>query len=373
MSAESRIRVKQAMERQRGVGQWAIAVDTNLIGGPPSTDPNGFQLDKLGVLRGVSSRGDAVFTTSVWQLEALRHLQLTLEDRTQPLKKAAHRLEELGVEPFAGLASSIKVSLAGLPSAGDVWSNFREHVRMQEVPVGPDDAAECLDRYQQGRVPFEAQKKEEFPDALSLIALNRYAEQNNYNIVVATNDNGCLGYCGETQRLHGFSTLAGAVEALSIRNDVKARVAAIPTVQQLVCEPTFVDAARIQVMISFSETWHEFGEISAPAPLSGRPQQRCIVQSIELDPTDLLVASMDEHRIHFEVRLIALLHLDVSLQCTSADWQNLYASVSAEVSIDQRVEFVRSVGPPLSINLVREIKTEPDYQPKKPEWAATRV
>lgn len=371
MSSESRIGVLRVMEQQLGEGAWAIALDTNQIGGPPSTDPDGFQFDRLGVLRGLHEAGIAVLTTSVWQLEALRHLHLTLEERRQLLKDAAFRMGLFGVPPFVGLAAAIKADLSRLPNAEAVWESFRVSVGMTPVAVTDGDAAATLRLYEAKEPPFESQKKEEFPDALSLIALRRHAEEHNLHIAVVTNDNGCLNFCKGTDRLHGFATVEGAQGALAQRADVLDRVARSADARLLLTDEKVLERLKWAFFMAF-DTPADFGErprlrqIAVPCNLV-----QCITERLEIDLESIWVTWFNAAAIGIRCRVRGSFRLErrpFSYDEGGQPWTtSLWADVDLDEVLELQVNHEFLAAPEVSIRSELKILA-PRYLPEVPEW-----
>lgn len=90
-----------------------------------------------------------------------------------------------------------------LVATGAVSVNTADHVSIIEV----------LDRYFDQQPPFGQKegKKHEFPDALALLTLERWAELNATSILVVSRDADWQTYCEESARLIGIDDLAEAL------------------------------------------------------------------------------------------------------------------------------------------------------------------
>ncbi|UVA80503.1 PIN domain-containing protein [Pandoraea commovens] len=79
------------------------------------------------------------------------------------------------------------------------------------------DVAELMDRYFEARAPFsdKGNKKNEFPDALALLALEAWAEQNGTAVLVVSTDGDWIRYCNESAHLHCVADLADAINGFN--------------------------------------------------------------------------------------------------------------------------------------------------------------
>ena len=335
-SAESRIRLHDAMEKLAG-GSYAIAIDTNRIGGPPKNDPDGFQFASLGRLRRLDQAGFSVLTTSVWQLEALRHLQLTIDARSGGLHRAALALGRFGVAPFSTFAADIAMRLPTLPSAAEVWERFTKSVGMKAVAVSDVDSAQCLKLYEAMEYPFERQKPEEFPDALSLVALRRHAEENDLHVAIVTNDNGCLNYCKRTDRLYGFATIDGAMEALESLPHVLACVAKIPEARALLAGQEPLEALKNAVRHHLSEPV-DLSYLKGPGgEVSDEALKDFVPEMVLLDPSTLSVMSYSESNMMVRCRAQGRFAVERYVVSTDESGKIIHNTVKATISIDRIV------------------------------------
>lgn len=74
------------------------------------------------------------------------------------------------------------------------------------------DIGDVVKGYFQSTPPFEPKKKSEFPDAIALSGLERWAEHNDANIVVVTEDSGWQKYIENSRRMMLISDLSEALE-----------------------------------------------------------------------------------------------------------------------------------------------------------------
>lgn len=82
------------------------------------------------------------------------------------------------------------------------------------------DIDELLRRYFQVKLPFEASadKKTEFPDAITLLTLEAWAKKHGKAILFVTKDNGCKCFCDESNYLYAIDSLTDALSLIQQRD-----------------------------------------------------------------------------------------------------------------------------------------------------------
>lgn len=80
-----------------------------------------------------------------------------------------------------------------------------------------------LDMYFNTEPPFESvkDKKHEFPDAIALIALDSWADENDIDVIAVSDDKGWLSYAENSARITVFPKLAEALASLQPVSDVE--------------------------------------------------------------------------------------------------------------------------------------------------------
>lgn len=90
------------------------------------------------------------------------------------------------------------------------------------------DISELLKCYFETQPPFEGSgdKKAEFPDAITLLSLESWAEKEGISVLFVTNDMGCIRYCEKSSRLYAINDLAGALALIQERDSHRAQMCA---------------------------------------------------------------------------------------------------------------------------------------------------
>ena len=149
--------------------------------------------------------------TDVVEREVLAHRMDAVSKVVQEMQTAIS-----GVQRVAGMdLRAIKDAFDALEServAGDRFTKeFRDFVTRLGGGVLPLEghtlARDLFVRYFEQLPPFEVKKKSEFPDAVSLLVLESYAENHGTQGIVVSKDNGWATYAKESDRLYHVSSL----------------------------------------------------------------------------------------------------------------------------------------------------------------------
>lgn len=91
------------------------------------------------------------------------------------------------------------------------------------------DVSELLSCYFETRPPFEASgdKKAEFPDAITLLSLESWANKENTSVLFVTADKGCARYCEKSTRLFAIDELGSALTLIQERDSHRAQICAV--------------------------------------------------------------------------------------------------------------------------------------------------
>lgn len=151
--------------------------------------------------------------TDVVSEEIVRHRMESVQQAIQQFTASTDRLKRLADLPLV----PIEQSFAALGAAQVAATRFRDQVKAYAERcrggilqiAGEDIAAELFELYFEDGAPFgkRQDKKSEFPDAMSLILLERYADENDTLGIVASGDAGWAAYAEQSDRLYSVSTV----------------------------------------------------------------------------------------------------------------------------------------------------------------------
>jgi hypothetical protein len=107
---------------------------------------------------------------------------------------------------------------------------YYEFIGAEKIKSGEyADLSELVDMYFNTEAPFETgkDKKNEFPDAIALLAIESWAEQNDLNIIAVSQDNGWKDFSAKSNRVTLVSSLAEALEKFQPHNKVSSIIGKI--------------------------------------------------------------------------------------------------------------------------------------------------
>jgi hypothetical protein len=200
-----------------------IAVDTNIY------RSTGFRFRSypLARLTDIKPWQIVLLVPEVWERELERHTTVWAEERLNEYRRLDY-VDDWGTPAQVKAAKELLKSLAGEEKARVAGQLIDEHYDAAEAvklktawSAGP----KVLDDYFAARFPFEptGNKKSEFPDALALVTLEDWGRRNKRQVVVVSDDAGCLAACDESKHLLGFKNLTDAYKALGDANTVNAQ------------------------------------------------------------------------------------------------------------------------------------------------------
>jgi len=97
---------------------------------------------------------------------------------------------------------------------------FYERCDAMVLPADTVSSRDVLDRYFNREPPFAAtgDKKQAFPDAYALMSLEKWAEGNNFKVLVISRDKGWRDFCQSSERLVYRAELGAALELFQPHN-----------------------------------------------------------------------------------------------------------------------------------------------------------
>jgi hypothetical protein len=89
------------------------------------------------------------------------------------------------------------------------FNDFLDSCNAEVVSVENVNSKEVFDLYFHERSPFSSsgKKKNEFPDAFTLLALRDYSQEHNIEISIVSNDGDPIGFCAQENNLTHYSNL----------------------------------------------------------------------------------------------------------------------------------------------------------------------
>jgi PIN domain len=156
--------------------------------------------------------------------EVQAHLMGAANDALSSLEKATNELKKgwlVSRERGSQLHTSISAGHTPATMVHKRWTEFIARSGVVVISVTEyGDVDEVLRRYFEVQPPFEPSelKKHEFPDAIALIGLERWAAANRTQVLVVTHDKGWQRFCEASDRLIVVENLGHALD--SFQEDV---------------------------------------------------------------------------------------------------------------------------------------------------------
>ena len=200
-----------------------IAVDTNIY------RATGFRFRSFPLVRltDIKPWQIVLLVPEVWERELERHTTAWAEERLNEYRRLDY-VDDWGTLAQVKAAKELSKSLVGEEKARVAGRLIDEHYDAAEavrLKTAWSEGPKILDDYFAARFPFEAtgNKKSEFPDALALVTLEDWGRRNKRQVVVVSEDAGCLAACDGSKHLLGFKSLTDAYKALSDASTLNAQ------------------------------------------------------------------------------------------------------------------------------------------------------
>lgn len=167
-----------------------------------------------------------VIQTDIVHNEAISHIGQEIS-RTRSAIEGALRSanKQLKIKPEIIESARVLLSVEGRESeiAEARLGQYYEYIGARIIDSSKyADLSRLMEMYFSTEAPFETRKdkKNEFPDAIALLALEGWAEENDINIVAVSQDNGWKNYAENSDRITLVSSLAEALEKFQPHNKV---------------------------------------------------------------------------------------------------------------------------------------------------------
>ena len=221
----------EQLERHRNVRDrllkgtiGAIPIDTNIFTAADYALEHGYfkQLEQF-----QGGRFNLVFS-DVILMEVLNHLSENSASAKNSLSSALRKASKSWAFERSKSQSIIDDLMSNRTSeliAKNRLNEFQKRTGYQAIDSKNNlDVTELLNRYFQNLPPFEnlKDKKAEFPDAIALLCLNKWAIENNKEILVVTKDKGWHAFCDEDNKLFSINDFGLALNLIQERNEQSA-------------------------------------------------------------------------------------------------------------------------------------------------------
>jgi hypothetical protein len=210
--------VVSAEEGEAPSGKFdVITLDTNIF------TNNGYNLDG-GLLAQLTQFKGGAFDfvlSEVIVREIIKHIgQANVEERQKfdNALKAHSKRKLFSPETIASIEELVEKEASPLLQARVRVNKYLQDTGAKVISADGIDVREVIDMYFRTKPPFEpgAAKKSEFPDAIALLSLDKWARENDKKILAVSRDKGWHAFARQTPYISVVSDLA---EALSTFQD----------------------------------------------------------------------------------------------------------------------------------------------------------
>lgn len=188
----------------------ALCLDTCIY------EAQGMSFDK-GLLKQLEQFNDnpaSLVVPDIVHQELLTHLKQDWEDAHVVIKKALRLASRAGVNEERVLRAKELLMHTDENAAAHRLDGLYRRCNAKRIASASEVMPKLVEMYFAATPPFErtGTKKSEFPDAIALLSLEAWAEANDYQVLVVSNDGGWLDFCARSKRL---DTAEGLGEALA--------------------------------------------------------------------------------------------------------------------------------------------------------------
>lgn len=174
-----------------------------------------------------------VLQTDIVHNEALKHIGLEISRTRVSIEQAlrsANKQLKINSASINNARELLSVEGSETEIAEAMLEKYYEYIGANKVDSGEyADFTKLMEMYFSTEAPFETgkDKKNEFPDAIALLALEGWAEENDMNIIAVSQDKGWKDFSKESTRITLVSSLAEALEKFQPHNKVASIIAHI--------------------------------------------------------------------------------------------------------------------------------------------------
>lgn len=180
----------------------------------------------------LSKNGQAkVFVTDITLREVISHIEDDVSkacQATAKLRKDARIFRNINKSPYAQLFEEIN-STSTIAELKQQLNDFLASASVETLFTSDVSVKEIFDKYFNRHPPFgDGKKKNEFPDAFVLGALEDWCKKHNERMYVASTDGDLKEYCAKSDNLIQLQKLAEFISLVEFHDEILA-----PTVEAL--------------------------------------------------------------------------------------------------------------------------------------------
>ena len=174
-----------------------------------------------------------VIQTDIVHNEAIKHIGQEISNTRSSIERALRSAnKQLKIKPSQIDQAKDLLSVEGDESviADQRLQKYYEWIDGKVIPSSNyADLSLLMELYFETEAPFETgkDKKHEFPDAIALLSVEGWAEDNDLNVIAVSQDKGWTNYSKNSERITVVSSLSAALEKFQPHNKVENIIASI--------------------------------------------------------------------------------------------------------------------------------------------------
>jgi PIN domain len=198
----------------------AITLDTSIF------DAQGLKLES-GLLKKLEQFQDSstrLILSEIVKEEMLSHLMGKARDAQKEIEKSLKQAKEHWRVDDQDLEKIKEIVFGGREPQEVVFERFNQFAELTSLEIVEAQnhvmVGDLIQKYFKARPPFSetGKKKNEFPDAIALMSLETWANNNQTKIIVVTSDNDWKSFCEGSERLVAIDDFAGALGLFQRQN-----------------------------------------------------------------------------------------------------------------------------------------------------------
>jgi len=155
-----------------------------------------------------------LYITDVVKHEVIKRIKVTIKDSLENIEKHNFSILMQSLEK----ANTEKISLINQLSE-KLIKQFNDFIENNDVEIILSNFNQqiLLDLYFNTKSPFIEQKKHEFPDAIIILTIKKWAEENNKEVLLISNDKGMIDFC-KPNDIKIFNKISDVTHLLNTEN-----------------------------------------------------------------------------------------------------------------------------------------------------------
>ncbi|MDP2490153.1 PIN domain-containing protein [Vibrio splendidus] len=191
--------------------------------------------------------------TSVVEREVENKIALSIKEALgslQSFKRKAHILSTIADPSLSSLFADVREEDV-YGKANEVFHSFNAECKYEYVEADQIDPEKLLELYFEKKAPFgDGKKKSEFPDAISLLSLETYLEDNE-KLYVISDDKDLKTYCEGNERLIAVDSLEKFLDIYNLHTNARTE-----KIKQFIESKTDEIKAQVSEYISGSDVYN---------------------------------------------------------------------------------------------------------------------